>query len=70
MRRLIACALWAYFGWYLTAMLAASAGLPTELGPVGGAAIGVFALIDWRGRQRSSSRGLVIAPKGEGQRTS
>jgi hypothetical protein len=70
MRRLIAFALWAYFGWYLTTMLAAAAGLPPEIGPLGGAAIGVFALIDWRGRMRSSDRGLVVAPGSERQRTS
>jgi hypothetical protein len=70
MRRSIAFALWAYFGWYLTTMLASAAGLPTEIGPVGGVAIGVLALIDWRRRQRSSARPLVINAKGESQRTS
>ena len=70
MRRSIAFALWAYFGWYLTTMIAAAVGLPTEVGLVGGIAIGVFALIDWRGRQRSPARPLVINAKGESQRTS
>jgi hypothetical protein len=70
MRRSIAFALWAYFGWYLTTMLASFAGLPTEIGMVGGVAIGVLALIDWRGRRQSSARPLVINTKGERQRTS
>jgi hypothetical protein len=70
MRRFIAFALWAYVGWYLTSMIAAAAGLPPELGPIGGAAIGAFALVDWRGRMRSPDRGAAITPAAERQRTS
>jgi hypothetical protein len=59
-RRVIALALWAYFGWYLTAMLAMAFGLPTQAAPIGGLLMGTLALVDWR-RWRRQEMGEVGA---------
>jgi hypothetical protein len=47
-RRVIATALWAYFGWYLAGLLAVSFGLPQAIGPLGGIAMAAVAGVDWR----------------------
>ncbi len=47
-RRIVSVALWAYFGWYLTAFLAAYAGMPIIIAPLGGALMATAALLDWR----------------------
>lgn len=49
-RRLVALALWAYFGWFFTATLAGPAGLWTDFALLGGVLMGVIALVDWRSR--------------------
>jgi hypothetical protein len=48
LRRITAIGLWAYFGWYLAAHVAALAALPLELAPVGGMLMATVALVDWR----------------------
>lgn len=55
LRRSIALALWAYFAWYLGAMVSSATGLPPLIGPLGGLAMAAFALYDWR-RPRHTSR--------------
>ena len=47
-RRIIATALWAYFGWFLAATVLSVLGLPTAISPVGGILMAGVALIDWR----------------------
>jgi hypothetical protein len=51
-RRVLATALWAYFGWYLAAHLAAVTGVPSSLAVIGGVAMGALALVDFPGRLR------------------
>lgn len=48
MRRIVAAALWSYFGWYLAAHLASVFGLPLELAPAGGLLMLAIALLDRR----------------------
>ena len=48
MRRYIALALWAYFGWYAAAHVLSAAGGPTALAPLGGLLMGAIALRDLR----------------------
>jgi hypothetical protein len=55
LRRTIALVLWAYFAWYLVAMVANATGLTPALGPLAGLAMAVFAAYDWR-RPRSTPR--------------
>ena len=55
-RRMVALALWAYFGWFLAATLAREAGLPLDYAALGGVAMGAFALVDWRRRMAARSR--------------
>lgn len=55
-RRSIALALWAYFGWYLGVMVAHAAGLPSWVGPVAAVTMAAVALVDWR-RLRAGQRG-------------
>ena len=47
-RRIIATALWAYFGWFLAATVLSVLGLPTAISPVGGILMAGVALVDWR----------------------
>jgi hypothetical protein len=62
-RRVIAVALWAYLGWYLAAVLAATFGLSPAAGPFGGLLVGAFALVDWRRRRfPSAGRETVAGP--------
>ena len=48
LHRVTAIGLWAYFGWYLASHIAALAGLPVALAPVGGVLMAAVALVDWR----------------------
>lgn len=48
LHRITAIGLWAYFGWYLASHVAALAGLPVALAPVGGVLMAAVALVDWR----------------------
>lgn len=57
-RRLVSAALWAYFAWYLTAMLAAITGLPSAAGPVAGVMMLGFAAINWRAVAGSRTRAI------------
>ena len=47
-RRIIATALWAYFGWFLAATVLSLLGLSTAISPLGGILMAGVALIDWR----------------------
>lgn len=66
-RRILAVALWAFFGWYLGALAAATTGLPSDWAPLAGLLMAVVALVDWRhGRfvrsaHQSGTRGAVAA---------
>jgi hypothetical protein len=53
-RRILATILWAYFGWYLTAMILSAADLPTTYSAVGGVLAATVAVID-----RKSMRGAA-----------
>jgi hypothetical protein len=48
LRRTIALILWAYFAWYLGALVANAAGLPSVIGPMAALAMAAFAVYDWR----------------------
>ena len=54
-RRVVACALWAYFGWYAAVYLLTMFGLPTTLAPLGGAVMIVVVGLDWRALVRGSA---------------
>jgi hypothetical protein len=47
-RRIVAIALWGYFGWYLASLAAVGIGLPPAIGPVGGIIMAAVAAVDWR----------------------
>ena len=47
-RRIVATALWAYFGWFLAATLASAGLLPAAAAPIGGIVVAAIALYDWR----------------------
>jgi hypothetical protein len=47
-RRIVAIALWGYFGWYLASLAAVGIGLPQVIGPIGGLIIATVAAVDWR----------------------
>lgn len=47
-RRIIATALWGYFGWYLVAILLSAVGVAETFAPFGGVVMAGIALIDWR----------------------
>jgi hypothetical protein len=53
--RLVACALWAYFGWYAAAYLLTMLDMPTTLAPFGGAVMIVVVVLDWRTLVRRSA---------------
>jgi hypothetical protein len=53
-RRLVATALWAYFAWYLVALVGAGFGLPGVAGPIAAALMVPIALIDWRALARGT----------------
>jgi hypothetical protein len=46
LRRFVALALWAYFGWYLAAHLATLIGVPAELSVTGALVMALVATID------------------------
>jgi hypothetical protein len=48
LRRTLAIALWAYFGWYLGSLVATFTGMPTAIGPATGVMVAAIALVDWR----------------------
>jgi hypothetical protein len=48
LRRVVAVALWAYFGWYLAAHIGTVTPLPIELAPAGGLIMVGIAVVDWR----------------------
>ena len=50
-RRTVAFALWAYFGWYAAAYVMTQLGMPTTLAPLGAAVMIVIAAIDWPAAQ-------------------
>jgi hypothetical protein len=54
-RRLVACALWAYFGWYAAAYLLTMLDMPTTLAPLGGAVMVMVVVPDWRSLVRGSA---------------
>jgi hypothetical protein len=55
LRRIVAFALWGYFGWYAAAYILSLFGMPTTLAPLGAAAMIVIAGVDWRAILRASS---------------
>jgi hypothetical protein len=61
-RRIVAFALWAYFGWYAAAFVLSVLGMPTTLAPVGAAVMVVVAAIDWRGMRRSTAPASASEP--------
>lgn len=65
LRRMTALALWAYFAWYLGALIADATGLSPLVGPVAAAATGAFALYDWHrprmSRQPSLKKELQVS---------
>ena len=54
-RRLVACALWGYFGWYAAAYVVAMFNLPATLAPLGGVVMIVVVVVDWRALHRGSA---------------
>ena len=54
-RRVVAFAIWAYFGWYAAAYLLTMFDVPTTLAPLGGAAMIVVVAVDWRSLVRGSA---------------
>jgi hypothetical protein len=68
-RRIVAFALWAYFGWYATAYVLLLFGIPTTLAPLGAAVMIVIAGVEWRslGRRTSTAAASDTLPH---QRTS
>jgi hypothetical protein len=63
LRRMIALALWAYFGWYLGSIIAAFTGTPTIIGPALGALVAAVALVDWRRARVAGRAELVKLPR-------
>ena len=64
-RRLVALTLWAYFSWYLAALLAAAVAAPVIAGPIAVLLTIVLGATGWyRSRQgsRPSSRGAELRP--------
>jgi hypothetical protein len=61
-RRTVAFALWAYFGWYAAAYVMTQLGMPTTLAPLGAAVMIVIAAIDWPALVRSSSSAAARPP--------
>jgi membrane protein required for beta-lactamase induction len=56
-RRLVALALWAYFSWYLAAMVATFLDGPTAAGPVAAALTTLVGIVGWlRDARRHASR--------------
>jgi hypothetical protein len=52
-QRIFAGALWAFFGWYLTAHVASLAGLPLDIALLGAPAMAAIAFVDWRNLTRT-----------------
>jgi hypothetical protein len=69
-RRFVAFALWAYFGWYAAAYVLSLFGMPTTLAPIGAAVMVVIAAIDWPALVRASTASHAPEPVESSQRTS
>jgi hypothetical protein len=54
-RRIVAFALWGYFGWYVAAYVLSALGMPTTVAPIGTAVMIVIAAIDWPALVRTSA---------------
>jgi hypothetical protein len=66
-RRIVALALWTYFGWYLGAMLAAFVGGPSGMGLAVGTAFATVAAWGWirgaRDRRAAGAATHELKPK-------
>ncbi len=70
LRRVVATALWAYFGWYLAGHLLSITGMPMDIAPLGGVLVGCVAQYDWHALMRRASGELTPEPLSRSQRTS
>jgi hypothetical protein len=68
-RRFVAFALWAYFGWYAAAYVLSLFGMPTTLAPIGAAVMIVVAAVDWPTLVSASTEAAAPEPV-ESQTTS
>jgi hypothetical protein len=62
-RRIVAFALWGYFGWYVAAYLLSILGMPTTLAPIGAGVMVAIACVDWRALVRASAPDPVDTPQ-------
>jgi hypothetical protein len=65
-RRIAALALWAYFAWYLAAMIASVIGGPAIAGPIAAVLTAALGIVGWARSRRAERR---PAPQAELQPT-